>query len=94
MTGKAKSEVWLAELGDSKESVSYKTVDEKIKEALSSRKDWLLIGGPPCQAYSVVGRSRRQEKILAEKKDERVGLYKQYLRVLVIHNPAVFLWKT
>lgn len=89
--GKAKAEAWLAELGDGKESVSNKTVDEKIKEALSGRKNWLLIGGPPCQAYSVVGRSRRQEKILDEKKDERVGLYKQYLRILAVHNPAVFV---
>ena len=88
---KAKTEVWLAGLGEGEKSVPNKTVDRKIKEALNGRKDWLLIGGPPCQAYSVVGRSRRQEKILDEKKDERVGLYKQYLRILAVHNPTVFL---
>lgn len=89
--GKAKAEAWFAELGEGKKAIPNKTVDEKIKEALSGSKDWLLIGGPPCQAYSVVGRSRRREKILDEKKDERVGLYKQYLRILAVHNPAVFI---
>ncbi len=87
----AKEEAWLAELGASKNAVSVKEVDKKIKSALNGETDWLLIGGPPCQAYSVVGRSRRQEKILDEQKDERVGLYKQYLRILAVHNPAVFV---
>ena len=51
----------------------------------------MLIGGPPCQAYSIVGRSRRREKVLDETTDERVGLYKQYLRILAVHNPSVFV---
>lgn len=88
---KANSEAWLAELGESKNAISNKIVDKKIIEALQGAKDWLLIGGPPCQAYSVVGRSRRREKLLDEKKDERVGLYKQYLRILAVHNPAIFV---
>lgn len=88
---KAKDEAWLAELGEGQKAISNTIVDEKIRAVLKGRKNWLLIGGPPCQAYSVAGRSRRQEKILDEKKDERVGLYKQYLRILAIHNPAVFV---
>ncbi|NCT74825.1 MAG: DNA cytosine methyltransferase [Chitinophagaceae bacterium] len=87
----ARKEAWMAKLGDTKAGFTNQIVDEKIKEALKGEKNWLLIGGPPCQAYSIVGRSRRQEKILDEKKDERVGLYKQYLRVLAAHNPAVFV---
>jgi len=88
---RAKNEAWKAELGESKNAVSNTVVDKKIRKALKGNKNWLLIGGPPCQAYSVVGRSRRQEKILDEKKDERVGLYKHYLRILAVHNPAVFV---
>lgn len=38
-----------------------------------------------------MGRSRRQEKQLDEKKDKRVGLYKEYLRILAKHLPAVFV---
>jgi len=87
----ASEEAWLATLGDSKEAISKTELDKRIRKALGNENDWLLIGGPPCQAYSVVGRSRRQEKILDEKKDERVGLYKQYLRILAVHNPTVFV---
>lgn len=87
----ARSEAWLANLGNKKRSTSHEKVDERIKTALGGKKDWLLIGGPPCQAYSVIGRVRKKRKTLNEKKDERVGLYKQYLRILALHNPSVFI---
>lgn len=87
----AKEEAWEATLGESENAVSNEDVDTRISKALNKAENWLLIGGPPCQAYSVVGRSRRQEKILDESKDERVGLYKQYLRILAVHNPSVFV---
>ncbi len=66
-------------------------VDNKIQNALGGCINWILIGGPPCQAYSLVGRSRRQEKILDEAKDKRVGLYKEYLRIIAVHQPAIFV---
>ena len=78
-------------MGEDDKAVPNKEVDRRISEVLNGIKDWLLIGGPPCQAYSVVGRSRRQDKLLDEQKDARVGLYKQYLRILAVHNPAVFV---
>lgn len=83
----AVNETWCATLGEEKDE----TVDNKIRKALNGEQNWLLIGGPPCQAYSVVGRVRRQKNILDETTDVRVGLYKQYLRILAIHNPAVFV---
>ncbi len=92
-SGYAKKEAFMAKLGDEtdKDSIPDDEIDEKITEALEGENNWLLIGGPPCQAYSIVGRSRRQEIVLDEKKDERVGLYKQYLRILAVHNPAIFV---
>jgi DNA (cytosine-5)-methyltransferase 1 len=87
----AKIEAWKAQLGEDDKAVSNEEVDQRISNALNGKDDWLLIGGPPCQAYSVVGRSRRQDKLLDEKKDARVGLYKQYLRILAVHNPTVFV---
>jgi DNA (cytosine-5)-methyltransferase 1 len=53
---RASSEAWLAELGSPATTDS--KVDERIRAAVGTRKDWVLIGGPPCQAYSLVGRSR------------------------------------
>ena len=87
----AKEEAWRAKLGYDQESAKPKEVDRMIKKALKGSKNWVLIGGPPCQAYSVVGRSRRKDKILDPEKDERVDLYRQYLRILAVHNPTVFV---
>ena len=89
--GEARKEAWKARLGNAKGAMPNGLVDQRITEALKGRKDFVLIGGPPCQAYSLVGRSRRKQVILNEDSDERVGLYKQYLRILAVHNPAVFV---
>jgi len=87
----ANKEAWRARLGNGESAVSNELVDDRIREALKGHKNFILIGGPPCQAYSLVGRSRRKQVVLNEETDERVGLYKQYLRILAVHNPAVFV---
>lgn len=87
----AREEAWHATLGEGVEATPQTEVDARIRRSLNGELNWLLIGGPPCQAYSVVGRSRRQEKLLDGKKDERVMLYKQYLRILAVHQPAIFV---
>lgn len=54
--------------------------------------DWIVIGGPPCQAYSLVGRARNKGvKDYKIEKDKRIHLYKEYLRVLEEIEPAVFV---
>ncbi len=86
---KAKQEAWCAELGG--ELFPAEMVDKRIRKALSGEKDWVLIGGPPCQAYSLVGRSRRQWKNELDNSDKRVHLYKEYLRIIAFHHPTVFV---
>ena len=34
-----------------------------IEETVDTRENWVLIGGPPCQAYSIAGRSRNNGNI-------------------------------
>lgn len=67
-------------------------LDRRIQAALGGVDDWVLIGGPPCQAYSLAGRSRRtresQEKF---ESDEKHFLYREYLRIIRKHKPAVFI---
>ncbi|WP_231386465.1 DNA cytosine methyltransferase [Pseudomonas fragi] len=55
-------------------------------------RPWVLIGGPPCQAYSIVGRARNQAKqdYVAEN-DHRHFLYKDYLRIIKDYRPTVFI---
>jgi DNA (cytosine-5)-methyltransferase 1 len=90
-SAKARNEAWLAELGG--KVTSDRVVDERIRAALGQRQDWVLIGGPPCQAYSLVGRSRMigangRKKYDA---DPRHKLYEHYLRILAVHRPPVFV---
>jgi DNA (cytosine-5)-methyltransferase 1 len=78
------AEAWQAELGKTDQG----EVDRRIRTALRGATNWVLIGGPPCQAYSLVGRSRvinvDREKY---EQDGRHKLYEQYLRILRVHKP-------
>lgn len=57
-----------------------------------SDRKWVLIGGPPCQAYSVIGRSRNQgNKKYVPEDDHRHFLYRTYLGLLAELHPPVFL---
>lgn len=67
-------------------------LDRRIEAALSGANDWVLIGGPPCQAYSLAGRSRRTRESLEKfESDEKHFLYLEYLRIIRRHKPAVFV---
>lgn len=80
----ARQEAWRAELGE----VPPGDVDRRIRRALDGRQDWVLCGGPPCQAYSVVGRSRTRG---IRPGDHRLFLYREYLRILAVHRPPLFI---
>lgn len=80
----AKAEAWQATLGE----VSNDELDSRISAALENNDSWVLIGGPPCQAYSMAGRSRVGG---IDEKDHRVHLYKEYLRIIARHQPSVFV---
>jgi len=84
---RAKAEAWHAELGKVPDSEVYR----KVRQALKGYDDspWVLIGGPPCQAYSLVGRARMEKEDLA--KDHRHFLYRHYLKILARHCPTVFI---
>ena len=50
----------------------------------------MLLGGPPCQSYSLVGRARNAENEAYDPdKDERQSLYDDYVSVLRDLQPAV-----
>ncbi|MFN3627065.1 MAG: DNA cytosine methyltransferase, partial [Parvibaculum sp.] len=51
-----------------------------------------LIGGPPCQAYSRVGRARSRSKAdYVPEEDHRHYLFREYIRVLDRLRPAAFV---
>jgi len=52
----------------------------------------VVIGGPPCQAYSLVGRARNKGiKDYTAEKDDRHFLYQEYLKVLDQVQPDIFV---
>lgn len=84
----AKKEAWMATLGKEDRSL----VKTRIEEALNGAANWVLIGGPPCQAYSLVGRSRMIGGDRGKyETDPRHYLYKEYLHILAEHRPPVFV---
>ena len=69
---------------------SHDEVKKIIRNRLKKTKKWALIGGPPCQAYSLVGRSRMMGNPEFED-DERHFLYKEYLKIIIDHRPPLFV---
>lgn len=101
----AQRHVWQAELG----VVSNQELHTRIEIRLKGAEEWLLIGGPPCQAYSLMGRARmtgigfegrsdtdaaeetRKRRLESFHKDVRHVLYREYLRIIAVHQPTAFV---
>ncbi len=102
---RAKEHVWNVTLGQVPEA----QLHERIAAALDGATNWVLLGGPPCQAYSLMGRARmtgvgaaareqdldlevlrrtRREDFAA---DHRHTLYREYLRIVAVHQPSIFV---
>lgn len=65
----------------------YKQIDKAMITIKIDHVD-LIVGGPPCQAYSLVGRSR---KFMYN--DPRNDLYKLYCKVLERYKPEIFIFE-
>jgi DNA (cytosine-5)-methyltransferase 1 len=68
-------------------------IDARLTQITKSyRGNVILIGGPPCQAYSLVGRARNKGTESYEaSKDHRHFLYREYIRILRKLMPAAFV---
>lgn len=85
---KAGEQAWRAELGN----VNPDQVDTRLRNAIGNSRFWVLIGGPPCQAYSTAGRSRNKGvKDYVAENDDRHFLYREYLRIIASHWPSIFV---
>ncbi|MFX7506969.1 DNA cytosine methyltransferase, partial [Acinetobacter baumannii] len=63
-----------------------------MRRVASQDDPWVLIGGPPCQAYSLVGRARNRGVTGSKaEEDPRHFLYKHYLKILRKYAPAAFV---
>lgn len=73
--------------------ISDDTIDqifEKIDSKVGNDEVRVIIGGPPCQAYSIAGRSRDPNGM---ENDPRNYLYKQYIKFLIRYKPDIFVFE-
>lgn len=66
---------------------------EKIdltKNYHNAKKFHVLLGGPPCQPYSLIGRARDPDRM---QKDQRHFLYKYYLEIIEHFKPDFFVYE-
>ncbi|GHA71050.1 DNA cytosine methyltransferase [Pontibacter akesuensis] len=69
----------------------FNSIDARIAQLPEENREVdAIIGGPPCQAYSVIGRSRSKDKM---KGDPRNYLYKYYAQFLRRYQPKVFVFE-
>lgn len=76
-----------AEISDSSLKHIFKTIETNLKQLPNSELD-LIVGGPPCQAYSLIGRHG-----VDWENDHRLKLYVQYGRFLKEFKPKAFVFE-
>ena len=83
---KADQEARLLELGkDNIEIIN--SIDRAV-----GKDECILIGGPPCQAYSAAGKSKNKgDATYSLENDPRSFLYKEYLEIVARYQPAIFV---
>lgn len=70
----------------------FATIDG-IMEQQDVRDIDVVIGGPPCQAYSLVGRAQSSHMEVPMEEDPRNYLYKLYARFLAKYQPRMFVFE-
>lgn len=86
----ATEEALLLEMGSESTAIEINRRIDRIREQFGGRV--VLIGGPPCQAYSLVGRSRNMGNVsYSAINDSRHYLYQEYIRILKRLQPAIFV---
>lgn len=61
-----------------------KLTEEQVRALIGEEEVDLIIGGPPCQSYSTIGRRVY---------DDKAKLYNEYYRMLSIIRPRMFLFE-
>lgn len=61
-----------------------------LDKAVSGRSVDVIIGGPPCQAYSTAGRVRDSKGMAS---DPRNYLFESYVRILEYYRPKIFVFE-
>lgn len=69
---------------------NYKDIIKRLKAIVGDRSVDVIVGGPPCQAYSYIGRARDVNRM---QDDKRNYLYEYYVEFLKAFKPKVFVFE-
>lgn len=78
---------------DEEDATDISKIIEQIEDAMKQYGEQhidVIIGGPPCQAYSIIGRSRMKEKV---KEDNRNYLFYYYRDIVSHFKPKMFIFE-
>ena len=67
-----------------------KIIEKGLKGLIGKTKVNLIIGGPPCQAYSIAGRAQDKNSM---KEDYRNYLFESFVKVVDAFKPDVFVFE-
>lgn len=73
------------EISENSIKVIFKTIDKQLDAPID-----LIVGGPPCQAYSLIGRAAKIDKMVG---DKRNYLFKFYVKFLERYLPKIFVFE-
>lgn len=65
-------------------------INKKIAKVIGKREVDVIIGGPPCQAYSSLGRAKDENGM---KLDPRNYLFESYVKILNKFKPKIFVFE-
>jgi len=65
-------------------------VIDRLEEVVKGREVDIIIGGPPCQAYSTLGRAKDENGM---KDDPRNFLFESYVKILNYYMPKFFVFE-
>jgi len=69
-------------------------VRQRLRQLIQPHDPWVLLGGPPCQPFSLAGRSRNAPGTntrYSDGQETRHTLYLEYLQIIADFSPAVFV---
>lgn len=72
------------------QDITSEDILDKIEDVVKGRTVDIIIGGPPCQAYSTAGRVRDGKRMAT---DARNYLFESYVRILEYYKPKFFVFE-
>ena len=68
-----------------------KLFKEELLGSIGKKKIHLVVGGPPCQGFSTIGKRISSNESVRNSKDKRNNLVYEFIRIVEIIQPSVFV---